>query len=143
MPSSLAPSQPRFLVASEPHLERAITEYMLQTAVMQAQEEKSFYGARLIVELYRQGKLSVEEAMDLMMSVDPTTEFGEPFDQMRRQFNIDLMTNMFDSVMKVLQIGSRNIAIEIARSLYLPPLPPRQPGLFARILAAILGEEER
>lgn len=141
MSQLIASPRPHAIVATAPQLERVIAEYELQTAVMQAEQAATYYGTQLVIQLYRQGKLSVKEAIDFMVAIDPTTEYGSPYDEMWRQFNVDLMTDMYDMVMKALRLGSRNILQEIDRTLYLPPVPPKRPGLFARIVAAVVGEE--
>jgi len=131
------------ITATDPQFERAWAEYGLQTAVMQAQQAKAFYGTQLVIQLYRETKITVKEAIDIMVKIDPTTEYGPPYDEMFRQFNVDLMADLYDIVMKALRLGAGGILREIDRTLYLPPVPPTQPGLFTRILIGITGEAQR
>jgi len=132
-----ARARPGVLTFTSDQLMRVINEYELQTAVSEAQSDKSAYCMRLLAELHQLGYINSKQTMDWIVALDTTVEYPAPYGDMWRQFRHSFIESFLDTMLKANRIAAKNIVMEVDRSLYLPPLPPKQPGLIARLLAAI------
>jgi len=120
-------------------LVRVVDEYALQTEVAGAQHAKSVYCMRLIVDLNKHAYLTTREAMDWLVLLDTTVEYPTPYDEMWRQFRDNLFSDFYDFMLKANRLAAKNILLEVDRTLYMPPIPPKRPGLMTRLLAALTG----
>lgn len=134
-----ASGSPRHLSFTSDQLSRVIDEYGLQVSVSEAQHEKSLYCYRLLGELYQHGYLTARKTTDWILALDVTTKYPAPYDELWRQFVENMISDLFDTVLKANRVSARRIFDEMHRSLYLPPIPPREPGLFERLLVAMTG----
>lgn len=120
-------------------LKRAIKEYGLQTTVIKIQSAKTVYAMQQLSELHEYGALSKKTTLEFLVALDQTVTFPDPMKQIWAESLREQTLMYVDQMHKLLRIGAKNIAIEVDRTLYLPELPPHNPGLFVRILRAITG----
>lgn len=139
MNSLQVPTRPATFVPTSDQLTRVADEYALQTEVAGAQHAKSTYCMRLVIDLNKHAYLTTREAMDWLVLLDTTVEYPPPYDEMWRQFRDNLFSDLFNDMLMANRLAARNILREIDRELYLPPIPPKRPGLMARLLAALKG----
>jgi len=109
-----------------------IEEYEKQMAVTEAQASMTAYAMRQMTELHSYGYATKVETLNVLQALDSSVSYTSPFDQMHAQHTREQLVMYVDHIHKALQLGAKNIAIEIDRSLY--PPPPPKPGLIARLL---------
>lgn len=131
--------RPAQITPTDDQLARVVDEYQLQTGVAGAQHAKSTYCMRLVIDLRKHAYLTAREAMDWLVILDSTVEYPAPYDEMWRQFRDELFSDLFNDVLVANRLAAKNILREVDRELYIPPVPPKRPGLMARLLAAITG----
>lgn len=132
--------RPVQILPTSDQLARVVDEYELQTAVAGAEHAKGQYCMRLVADLNKHGYLTTRETMDWLVALDTTVDYPAPYDEMWRQFRDNLFGDLYDFMLKANRLAAKNILMEIDRTLYLPPIPPKRPGLMARLLAALTGQ---
>lgn len=114
-----------------------LNEYELSTSVAEALEARSLYCLRLMAELHYEGYITIQQTMNMMVAVDLTVQYPEPYGSLWRQFSINFMADFLDIMAKGIRAGSYEIFKLTDRNLWIPPVPPVKAGIVRRFFEAL------
>lgn len=135
------PSPPPLVVtAHSKQLAALIDEYELEVSVAEAQQAKTVHCMRLIADLYNHGYITIRQTMDMLVALDQTATYPEPYGSMWRQFSGNYMADFLDVMLKADRVGTRRIFDEIDRTLRPPPVEPIRPGVVRRLIDHFFGK---
>lgn len=132
-------SRPTPLTLSSAQLTRVIEEYELQVGVMQAQGAQSAYAYRLIHELWIHNVATAEQAMRWMEMLDKTAVFEGRVGLAWSQFLDASIERFLDTMLKADMMSSKNILIELERTLYLRQIQPKRRGVVVQLFDALFS----
>lgn len=139
MPNIQAVTRPASLTLTSAQLTRVIDEYELQVGVMQAQGAKSAYAYRLIFDLWVHNVATTEEAMRWMEMLDKTAVFEGRVGLAWSQFLDASLERFLDTMLKADMMSSKNILIELERTLYLRQIQPKRRGVVVQLFDALFS----
>lgn len=132
-------SRPAPLTLTSGQLTHVIDEYELQVGVMQAQGTKSVYAYRLIHDLWMHNVATAEQAMRWMEMLDQTAVFEGRVGLAWSQFLDASIERFLDTMLKADVMSSKNILIELERTLYLQRIQPKRRGVVVQLFDALFS----
>ena len=136
---TIARTGPDPLSFAKETLPLVIDEYELQVGVQEAERAKTVFAMRQIAALHEAGAITKYTTYRFLVSLDTTAEFSPPYDTIWSDSMRQQILDFIDHIHKLVQLGARNVAREVDRTLYVLPEPPAKPGLIERLLCAIVG----
>lgn len=124
-------------------IDRVVERYVRQSTAIAAQQVKTIAAISRVHELFRHGGLTVDEAFHFFAELDDTVQFSNPTQQLYDEHRRSMLQREIEAINALIDLGVRNIGIEVGRLLDRYPIGRRGGGsrsIFANVsLGARIG----